>query len=374
MQPVAVRDAVPIHAGHIQTDQETRAFHGFLLGTKLFWSRRMYEKLHETYEGLMSDCDAPRTADAVETRMRETTLYPFFGWFERHLQRMKYSAPLGIVATIDAQREDLERLLEEAAADGRERGLLRLNPEARLPRYFTAVDFHQHPGGVAGDPLAGFGYEFDRTTTTPLHANEDDVHHRLAREVPSGAYGRILDLGCGIGKSTYPFKIKYPSAEVHGIDISAPCLKLAYLRSREMGLSIHYSQQDIERTDFPDGHFDLIHGTFLLHELPPPALRRAIEEAYRLLAPGGKLVFLDFHTPPGGLWGKFLHFGHARRNNEVFMRAFCETDVLALQREIGFSSAEMRPFDDGTGLVSDASVPAAWRFPWQLFIARKTDP
>ena len=29
------------------------------------------------------------------------------------------------------------------------------DPDLEMPDYFTMTDFHQHPGGVAGDPLAG---------------------------------------------------------------------------------------------------------------------------------------------------------------------------------------------------------------------------
>ncbi len=81
---------------------------------------------------------------------------------------------------------------------------------------------------------------------------------------------------------------------------------------------------------------------------------------------------LDFHSAPGGMFGKLLHYGHGRRNNEVFMRSFDQTDYLAMQRELGFDPVEMRPFDDGTGLITDsATVPSHWRFPWQLFVAQK---
>jgi len=356
----------------VQADRTTRAYQDFLLGAKLFWTRRLYQELYALYQSRVAERsgNAPQTFEEAEEMIGDSALYQFFGWLERHLQRLKYSGSYGIVATVDKQRDELLRELEVATRENSSH--LRLNPNIEMPRYFAAVDFHQHPGGVAGDELAGLVYEFGRKTTTPDHLHEDDLHHRLAAACPKGDFKRILDFGCGIGKSTYPFRSLYPEAEIHGVDISAPCLKLAHLRAQQSGLEIFYSQQNIEQTDFPADHFDLIHTTFMLHELPLTALRRMTAEAFRILKKGGYFVNLDFHSPPGDTFGKLMHYGHAKRNNEVFMRSFAETDYLAMQREIGFDPAEMRPFDDGTGLITDPkTVPVNWRFPWQLFVARK---
>ncbi|MEE4185740.1 MAG: methyltransferase domain-containing protein, partial [Gammaproteobacteria bacterium] len=218
---------------------------------------------------------------------------------------------------------------------------------------------------------AGLVYEFARQTTTPLHADPLAVHRKMAAATPRGAFRRILDWGCGTGASTVPFARLYPQAELHGIDLAAPCLRLAAARAAGQGLRVHWSQQAMEQTNFPDACFDLVHSTFLLHELPRSALRQAVAEAYRILAPGGWFVNLDFHSPPGGIWGQFIHYGHARRNNEAFMRAFCTTDFAGLLAASGFGAIEMRPFDDGTGLLAADAIPSRWRFPWQLFLARK---
>ena len=358
-------------AAQVQTDRTTRAYQDFLLGAKLFWTRQLYRELYALYRERVAaqHGQEPQTFEQAEA-MVNGDLYQFFGWLERHIQRMKYSGAYGIIATVDKQRDELLQALAQATAQPSP--YLRLNPDLEIPRYFSAVDFHEHPGGVGGDELAGLAYEYGRKTTTPNHIHEDDLHHRLARAVPKGDYKRIIEFGCGIGKSTYPFKDMYPQAEVYGVDVAAPCLKLAHLRAQEAGREIFYSQQNIEHTDFPANYFDLVHTTFMLHELPPRAIRNMTAEAWRVLKPGGLFVNLDFHSAPGGMFGKLLHYGHSRRNNEVFMRSFDQLDYLAMQREIGFDPAEMRPFDDGTGLITDpTAVPMAWRFPWQLFVATK---
>jgi ubiquinone/menaquinone biosynthesis C-methylase UbiE len=361
-------DSTRTERTEVTPDRSTLAYQDFLLGVKLHWSRQLYQAIHDQYRDRVAQSGEEPETYADAERMMAGPLYAWFGWLERHLQRLKYSDPeFGLVAAVDRQRDQLLGALDSVEPGEQ----LRLDPTLELPRYYSAVDFHQHPGGVSGDALAGFVYEFGRRTTTPAHVHEDDLHHRLVHATPAGDFQRILDFGCGVGKSTYPFKDRYPDAEVHGCDISAPCLRLAHLRARESGREIFYAQQNMERTDYPDDHFDLVHTTFIQHEFPLPALEKITREAYRILKPGGLYVNLDFHSAPGGMFGRLCYFGHSRRNNEVFMRAFHDSDYLGLLREIGFSAAEMRPFDDGTGPVAQDETPAQWRFPWQLFVSRK---
>jgi SAM-dependent methyltransferase len=358
----------------LSPDRATLAYQDFLRRAKGRWARDLYRAVAADFAAARDRAgpDALADADAAEAVLSATSArYQYFGWLERHLQRLKYASPRGILAAVDAERPALAAELAAAREAGVARGELRLAPGFTPPRYFSAVDFHQHPGGVAGDPLAGVAYDFGRQTTMPAHLDPDEVHRRFTAAVPAGDCRRILDIGCGTGRSTLPFAARFPSAVLYGIDVAAPCLVRAFQRSDAAGVRVEWSQQAAEQTDFPDGHFDLVHSTFLLHEVPRPALAAITREVHRILAPGGRFVSLDFHSPPGGVFGAFIHYGHARRNNEVFMRSFCETDFLGLQRDAGFHEAVMLPFDDGSGTWAADEAPPHWRFPAQLFVATK---
>ena len=345
-----------------------RAYHEFLRATKTYWSRDLYAALRTDFARQGLDRAA---VDDAERTMRGTSGYQFYGWFERNLQKDKYASPHGILSVVAGQGGALADQLASAAVEGRRSGRLRLDAGFVQPEYYAMTDFHQHPGGVWRDDLAGVAYEIGRQTTTPLNVDPYGMHERFADAVPKGDYHAILDLGCGTGRSTLPFADRYPAAEIHGIDLSAPCLTLAYVNAREKGVAATWSQQSVEGTVYPDESFDLIHSTFLLHELPVKAVTALVVEAVRLLRPGGAFAHVDFHSPPGGTWGQFIHYGHARRNNEVFMRAFCEADFLAMERDAGLIDVAMQCFDDGTGSFGGADVPTAWRFPFQLLTARK---
>ena len=59
-------------------------------------------------------------------------------------------------------------------------------------------------------------------------------------------YARVLDWGIGHGQGLITWQQMHPDSECHGVDLSAPCLKLAHRRAVEHGYRFHLSQQDLE--------------------------------------------------------------------------------------------------------------------------------
>ena len=49
----------------------------------------------------------------------------------------------------------------------------------------------------------------------------------------------------------------------------------------------------------PDGLYDLVISFFLLHEVPEDYKARIVDAALARLAPGGKVVFIDYAKPVG---------------------------------------------------------------------------
>ncbi len=102
-----------------------------------------------------------------------------------------------------------------------------------------------------------------------------------------GSGRRILDLGCLCGASTAAYCEQFPDAEVHALDTSAPALRYAHGLAEARGLAIHFSQQNAEATDYPDGYFDLVVSHALFHETSYSAFPKIMRECFRLLRPGG---------------------------------------------------------------------------------------
>ena len=331
---------------------DARAFtaaQDFILSVKTYWTKELYPQLDQniSIEGIENTVD-----------------YKFFAWLERHLQRYKYSGRYGI-------QHFQSQFREEIIQNFSENKLLTLDAKIKLPEYYTAVDIHQHPGGLWSDDIAGTVYEQGARSTTPLGTdNHQDLHHRLTRIATSQCQpGKILDMACGFGKSTQPFYAAFPEADIVGIDLSAPCLKLAaHLARQNQTTNVRYLQANAEDTPFEDDEFNLITSTMLLHELPPKSVTAVFNEAHRILAPGGQMVHLDFYLLPNE-FRRFIHVGHSQRNNEPFMEAFIKMDIKTILKNQGFTNISIEPFEEADGTLASDYKP--WRFPWTIISAQK---
>jgi len=313
----------------------------FLLSAKTWWTRVLYPVVRERYG-------------------QDEVLYQYFCWLERHLQRFKYSGRYGLQPYHAQDRERLEKMLESSPAE--------LQKGMEYPEYYTRIDIHQHPGGVWSDPIAGFVYERGARSTTPLAGGRHrDLHERLTAAAleKCPAPQRVLDMGCGFGKSTRPFYEALGQGKVDAIDLSAPCLRLA---ARDAAGAARFRQLDAAHTDYPDASFDLVTSTMLLHEMPPAVVEKTLAESARVLKPGGRMVHLDF-LPADDDFSRLIHFGHGRRNNEPFMEPLARMDLAALLERLGFKNVEIRPFEEADGALAPGY--RYWRFPWALISAER---
>jgi ubiquinone/menaquinone biosynthesis C-methylase UbiE len=350
-------------------DRSFDAAQRFLLAAKGQWTTSMYSQLRKEYEAKCQELGAqPKTVSEVAEISEGLTLYQFFAWFERHLQIAKYAGRYGLVPYYAERRETVLKAIDTVPPDD---PIVELHPEMKMPLYYEATDIHQHPGGVWSDDTAGLVYEHGARSTTPLlGAAHGDLHYRLTDEIGStGKPTRVLDMGCGFGKSTLPFADRFRDAQVVGVDLAAPCLRVAGHNARANDLtSVRFKQANAVETGLESSSFDLVTSTMFLHELPPKVIERVLEEAFRVLQPGGRMVHLDFwHFPDA--FSRFMHYGHGRRNNEPYMQPLAELDLPGLMKQKGFTEIEIRPFKESP--TADANDTSAWRFPWTYISARK---
>lgn len=146
--------------------------------------------------------------------------------------------------------------------------------------------------------------EWDRLRS--LHAPEDKVQGAVLEALGGKPVRNLLDLGTGTGRM---LQLLAPRAErAVGLDASHAMLSVARANLERAGLTrVELRQGDIYAPPFGRGSFDLVVVHQVLHYLDDPA--RALAEAARLLAPGGRLLVVDF--APHGL--EFLRESQAHR-------------------------------------------------------------
>lgn len=96
--------------------------------------------------------------------------------------------------------------------------------------------------------------------------------------------GRVAELGCGEGHLAR--LIHERGHEVVGVDLAAT--KIA--EARRLHPAIPFLQGDIRAVDLPDGHFDTVILAEVLEHVHDEPGAEILARAWRLLAPGGRLI------------------------------------------------------------------------------------
>ena len=101
----------------------------------------------------------------------------------------------------------------------------------------------------------------------------------------------VLDVGCGIGVSTFPLLEKVGrTGKVMGLDISPDLISQALEMAVKVGVSnISFMVGNAEQLDFPDNTFDSVMSNFVLRQVNDKV--KALQEMKRVLKPGGHLGF-----------------------------------------------------------------------------------
>ncbi|HEY1146301.1 MAG TPA: metalloregulator ArsR/SmtB family transcription factor [Allosphingosinicella sp.] len=124
-----------------------------------------------------------------------------------------------------------------------------------------------------------------------LHIAETEVEAAIARSLGERPVGRLVDIGTGTGRMIELFGPAANSAL--GIDRSPEMLRLARVKLTEAGIPMtELRQGDMYAIPLPSQSADTVIIHQVLHYAQQPAA--AIAEAARLLAPGGRLLIIDF--------------------------------------------------------------------------------
>ncbi len=191
---------------------------------------------------------------------------------------------------------------------------------------------------------------------------------RLVTRAEVRAGERALDLACGTGDIA--FLLAGRGARVVGLDITPEMIALAHgkitpdtARSPlDRPGAVQFLVGDMLSLPFPDRSFDLVTTGYGIRNVPD--LARSLEEAWRVLRPGGRFFSLDFDRPVNvvvrasylaylSIVGRALGWAMYREPNTY--RYIAETvraypgarAVVSLLRSAGFEQASCEPVFGG---------------------------
>jgi ubiquinone/menaquinone biosynthesis C-methylase UbiE len=107
-----------------------------------------------------------------------------------------------------------------------------------------------------------------------------------------GPFERALELACGTGIWTQV--LVTIAKEVTAVDAAPEMLEIA--RSKLGDANVSYEQADLFEWQ-PTQEYDLVFFGFWLSHVPPEALDPFLENVWRAVRPGGKLVIIDEYAP-----------------------------------------------------------------------------
>ncbi|MBI2078138.1 MAG: class I SAM-dependent methyltransferase [Euryarchaeota archaeon] len=123
----------------------------------------------------------------------------------------------------------------------------------------------------------------------------------------------VLDVGCGTGAVSFALEARMGEGRVHGIDASPEMIARASKKAKRRRSRAAFQVALAEAIPFPDGSFDLVTSSLMLHHLPDDVKRAAFTEIRRVLKPGGRFLALDMDVEGHSrLFHAFLHLRRPR--------------------------------------------------------------
>lgn len=156
---------------------------------------------------------------------------------------------------------------------------------------------------------------------------------------------RVLDCGCGPGSVTVGFAELVAPGEVIGTDLEESQLELGRKAAEERGLAnVRFEPASIYELPFENESFDAVFISAVLGNLSDPL--RGLQEAYRILKPGGVIGVKEFDhggdllfpPDPDLLRGVELYIRLRRHNGHDPESG---RKVLGRLQQIGFQNAAM---------------------------------
>lgn len=160
---------------------------------------------------------------------------------------------------------------------------------------------------------------------------------------------RLLISGSGTG-ADLPF---IPAGvEVHAVDITPAMVERTRRRAAQLGCDVEARVGDAQALEYPDAWFDAV----VLHLIVAvaPDGRRVLEEAARVLKPGGRAVVFDKFAPEG--------------KRPSLLRRVLNVATRVVATEI---TRQLEPLVRGTGLEIVRREPAAPAALFEIALLRK---
>ena len=268
------------------------------------------------------------------------------GAFRVHQLSKEWHARYHGVAAIEAFNAASETLVPKLKALEAGPAQVIYDQGARPPAYWDGVNFHRTSGGWNGHAYQGYIHSeivHGQIVEAVFPGGLAKQRRFVAALAPKDHYASILDMGCSAGQFTRALAEAYPDADISGVDLSAKTLEQAQRVANANGWGWKLFERPAEDTGFEENSFDLVTSYILLHEVPRDVMDRILAEAFRVLKPGGDLLFSDV-TRFSNLdkLAEWQADHDAKYGGEPHWRGSASQNLASLAKTAGFEQVDER--------------------------------
>ncbi len=154
---------------------------------------------------------------------------------------------------------------------------------------------------------------------------------------PQQAVATILDVGVGFGKSLWNLDQTFSPDKIIGLDVDPEVLKCARKEARHCRAHVEWMQCNAAKIELPDNAVDMIfcHQTF--HHIVDQ--ESAIKEYFRVLKPGGRLLFAESTRKYIHSWvikWLFRHPMDVQKTAEEYLQLIRDTGFKCHDRNVSY--------------------------------------
>lgn len=226
------------------------------------------------------------------------------------------------------------------------------NPDLTYPDYYL-TSFHAYEAGNLGWLPA---MEVD-VAARAVHARiwpegderagivgDDQLrlsYHQILLEHLPAAPQHIVDLGAGTGRSTFSLQKTFPHAQLSGVELSPYFLAVAQYLEQPSAQRINWHHAPAEATGLSADCADLVSACLIFHELPAIAAQKIIQEAYRLLKPGGYFAIMDMN-PTCDVFSRMPpYLLTLLKSTEPYLDQYLSLEMTAAFQTAGFTAPKI---------------------------------
>ena len=210
------------------------------------------------------------------------------------------------------------------------------------------------------DPITGNLYGADQTADLPKEAVDASLGCGNPTALIDLQEGQVvLDLGSGGGIDVLLSARRVgPSGKVYGLDMTDEMLELARDNQRKAGVqNVEFLKGDIQAIPLPDNSVDVVISNCVINLAPDKG--RVLEEAFRVLKPGGRFAVSDVVVR--GAVSPAI-----RRDMELWVGciagALDESDYVGKLTRAGFADVDIETWRVYEGVAPDADGKFASAF------------